>query len=189
MHDDDRELVRRCLAHDQSAMIEFVQRFRDAVFRLCFRMLAQRQDAEDAAQETFVRALRSLSRWDSQRPVLPWLLAIAGNRCRTALAARRRRPVASGLAEEECPDRSHELQAARNLAEEVQAALDLLRPEYRGAFVLFHEQELSCDEIARVLGRPAGTIKTWIRRARQELIARLRRRDVLQESRSAMRGI
>jgi len=189
LHENVPDLVRRCLAHDQRAMVEFVEHFRGPVFRLCFRMLGQRQDAEDAAQETFVRALRSLSRWDAQRPIMPWLLGIAGNRCRTALAARHRRPVTTGVVEEECLDRSDEFQAARNLAEEVQRALAHLRPEYREAFVLFHEQELTCDEIAEAVGRPTGTVKTWIRRARQELVAQLQRREVVQESRDAMRRV
>src|SRR5437773_9623310 len=92
-------LVKRCLAGDQGAMLALVERFRGQVFGLCYRMLGQRQDAEDAAQETFVRVLKNLHRWDSARASQPWLLAIAGNRCRTALAARRKRP-ASDLAVE-----------------------------------------------------------------------------------------
>ena len=64
-------------------MIDLVNRFRGQVFGLCYRMLGQRQDAEDAAQETFVRVLKNLHRWDPARPFEPWLLTIAGNRCRT----------------------------------------------------------------------------------------------------------
>ena len=86
--DEFRQLVARCIRGEQAAMIALVERFRGQVFGLCFRMLAQRQDAEDAAQETFVRVLKNLHRWDQQRDFEPWLLAIAGNRCRTALAAR-----------------------------------------------------------------------------------------------------
>ena len=73
-------------------MIELVDQYRSRVFGLCYRMLGQRQDAEDMTQETFIRALKSLSRWDPERDFEPWLLAIAGNRCRTALATRRRKP-------------------------------------------------------------------------------------------------
>ena len=73
-----------------------VERFERQVFALCYRMLGQREDAEDVAQESLVRALRSLRNWDSSRDFVPWLLAIAGNRCRTLLAARARRPRPSG---------------------------------------------------------------------------------------------
>ena len=189
MADDLRTLIRSCLSGDQAAMIRLVDRYREPVFRLCYRMLGHRQDAEDAAQETFVRALRSLSNWDSSRSFEPWLLAIAGNRCRTMLAARRRRPIAGALLDDQFMDDSPDWQAFRCLAEEVQRALQLIRPELREAFVLFHENELSYDEIAGAMQRPLGTIKTWIRRARQELIAQLKRREVVGESGYAVRQV
>src|SRR3954468_21863612 len=97
--DDLRPLIRRCLTGDQGACLALVERFQGQVFGLCYRMLGQRQDAEDAAQETFVRVLKNLHRWDQAREFQPWLLAIAGNRCRTALAARRRRPAAEATVE------------------------------------------------------------------------------------------
>jgi RNA polymerase sigma-70 factor (ECF subfamily) len=84
-------------------------------------------------------------------------------------------------------DDTPDWQAVRNLAEEVQVALQHIRPELREAFVLFHDNELSYDEIAKCMRRPLGTIKTWIRRARQELIAQLQQRGVVGERRYAMR--
>src|SRR5207244_1322142 len=160
---------------------DLVERFRGQVFGLCYRMLGQRQDAEDAAQETFVRVLKNLHRWDPGRDFLPWLLAIAGNRCRTALAARRRRPVAEPTVElvaDDAPDQ----RPADHLAEEVHLALAELRPEYAQAFLLFHDQELSYAEIAEAMQVPLGTIKTWVHRARRELIDCLRRRGAIPES-------
>ena len=64
---DLRTLVKRCLAGDQGSMLALVERFQGQVFGLCYRMLGQRQDAEDAAQETFVRVLKNLHRWDQGR--------------------------------------------------------------------------------------------------------------------------
>src|SRR5689334_22028624 len=117
------ELVRRCLAGEQSAMVELVARYQGPIYGLCYRMLNQRQDAEDMAQETFVRALRNLASWDPTRDFEPWLFAIAGNRCRTMLATRKRRPPAQSLGDESPAADEPDLQAARNLAEEVQLAL------------------------------------------------------------------
>src|SRR6476661_8639346 len=135
------QLVGHCLAGDQRSMLALVERFQGQVFGLCYRMLGQRQDAEDAAQETFVRVLKNLHRWDSARDFQPWLFAIAGNRCRTALAARRKRP-ATDAAMELVADDAPDLRPAQQLAEEVRLALAELRPEYRRAFLLFHDQQL-----------------------------------------------
>ena len=71
------ELVNHCIKGDQSAMLALVDRYKHRVFALCFRMLGQRQDAEDAAQETFVRLLKNLSKWDQNRDFEPWLFTIA----------------------------------------------------------------------------------------------------------------
>lgn len=181
---DFRRLVRQCLAGDQAAMLALVERFQWQVFGLCYRMLGQRQDAEDASQETFVRVLKNLHRWDPGREFQPWLLAIAGNRCRTALATRKRRPTAE-LAEELVVDNEPDHDAGRQLAEELHLALAQVRPEYRQAFVLFHEQELSYAEIADAMQVPLGTIKTWVHRARRELIDTLRHRGAI-ENRGAI---
>ena len=178
--DELRPLIRRCLTGDQGAMMALVERFRGQVFGLCYRMLGQRQDAEDVAQETFVRVLKNLHRWDAERDFEPWLLAIAGNRCRTALSTRKRRPAAEILPEQ-ISDGLPDIQAAKNLAEEVSLALAGVREDYRQAFVLFHEQELSYTEIAEAMNVPLGTVKTWVHRARRELIEELQRRGVVVE--------
>ena len=188
MSDSLHELVDRCLAGEQVAMVQFVERFQGQIFGLCYRMLGHRQDAEDMAQESFIRALRSLSHWDRTRELAPWLLAIAGNRCRSLLAVRRRRPQSTPLADQFADDSPAD-DSARNLGEEVQRALSNVRPEYRQAFVLFHEHELSYQDIAATLNCPLGTVKTWVHRARREIIDQLRQREVLAEVPHAMRRI
>jgi len=186
--DDIRQLVRRCVAGESAAVVDFVQRFQGQVFGLCFRMLGQRQDAEDMCQESLVRAVRNLHTWDPTREFEPWLLSIAGNRCRTLLAARKRKPVASDqleLVADNAPDE----QAAGQLAEEVALVLEQVRDEYRQAFLLFHEQELSYAEIAAALEVPVGTVKTWVHRARRELIEQLQKRGVVGEEPHALRRV
>lgn len=179
---DVRILVARSLQGDETAMLALVERFQCLVFGLCLRMLHHRQDAEDVTQETFVRVFRSLARWDAERDFKPWLLAIAGNRCRSLLAAKKNRAQPTDLVDD-IPDQSPDLQAGKNLAEEVELALRNVRQEYRQAFVLFHEQELSYGEIGAALDVPVGTVKTWIHRARKELVDQLRQRGVVEEVR------
>lgn len=174
-----RPLVTLCLRGDQLAMLALVDRFRGQVFGLCLRMLGQRQDAEDAAQETFVRVLKNLHRWDAGRDFEPWLLAIAGNRCRTALATRKRRPAGEMLPEQ-VPDGRPDEQSAQHLAEEVSLALEQIRDDYRQAFVLFHEHQMSYEQIAEAMEVPLGTVKTWVHRARRGLVDRLRQRGIVE---------
>ena len=169
-------------------MLALVQRFQGRVFGLCYRMLGNREDAEDAVQETFVRVLKNLAKWDHERDFEPWLFAIAGNRCRTALASRKRRPTSQAFVEP-VPDHRPDVAPANQLAEEVQLGLDQLRADYRQAFVLFHQHELSYEQIAATMSRPLGTVKTWIHRARLELIRFLQQRDVLEDSRYAVRKV
>lgn len=166
-------------------MLALVDRFKGQVYGLCYRMLGNREDAEDASQETFLRVLRNLAKWDRERDFEPWLFAIAGNRCRTALATRKRRPVNFSLLEP-VPDRRPEAEPLGALAEEVELGLAGIRPDHRQAFVLFHQHELSYEQIAETLDRPLGTVKTWIHRARAELIRVLRERQVIEEPSHAM---
>jgi len=183
--DEVRDLVRRCQAGDQMAMLALVERFQGQVFGLCYRMLGQRQDAEDMAQETFARALKRLAQWDASLEFLPWLLAIAGNRCRSHLAQRMRRPTSTPLVEQ-LPDHRPDDEPARHLAEELRRALGRLRSEYRQAFLLFHQQQLSYAEIGAALDCPLGTVKTWVHRARREVIEALRHRGVIGETAHAL---
>lgn len=180
MSDEIRNLVQEVLGGNQLAVQALIERFQGQVFGLCYRMLGNRQDAEDAAQESFLRMYRSIARWDSTRDFRPWLLAIAGNRCRTMLAQRKNKSMQNVAIIEEClEDETPPAEKVDHLQEEVDLALSGMRNEYRQAFQLFHEQELSYAEIAEALGCPLGTVKTWVHRARREIAAQLSRRDVV----------
>ncbi len=174
---DDRALVEALRSGDPQAPRLLIDRFGRVVFGLCLRMMGHRHDAEDVMQESFVRALRGLDGFDGDRPLRPWLLGIAANRCRTALAKRSKRPIPGESAEEQVDHRPG-LTDPDDLAGELRRALERLRPEYRTAFILFHEQGLPYEEIALALDRPIGTVKTWLHRARAELAESLTRRGV-----------
>jgi len=179
-------LVDLCLAGDERAMRSLVDRYRGPVFGLCLSMLGQWQDAEDAAQETLVRALRHLRSWDRKRDFEPWLFAIAGNRCRTAIAKRAKAPVRESLADD-LQDSRPNPNVHRRLIEELDLGLDSMRREHREAFLLFHQQQLSYEEIAAAMDRPIGTVKTWVHRARGELLKFFAKRHVIEERPNALR--
>ena len=181
MSGDVKQIVHQCLADDPGAMLRLWDCFGGQVFALCYRMLGQWQDAEDAVQETFLRVNQHLARWDSRRAFEPWLLTIAANRCRSVLrAAVDNRPAARcSTTVPPISSPAHQL-AQEQLAEEVDRALTGMRAEWALAFRLFHEDELSYEQIARQLGCPLGTVKTWVHRARAELVRQLRSRAVIE---------
>ena len=176
---DDPSLVRRCLRGDAEAIRLLVQRYQGDIYGLCVRLLGHRQDAEDVTQEVFLRIFRSLEGWDPTRPLKPWIMGIAVNRCRTWMSQRSRRP--------ELVDYLHDTVAGQpdddtgELLGEIRTALGELRVEYRTVFLLFHEQGQPYETIAQTLDRPVGTIKTWLHRARLEILERLRRRGMVSE--------
>jgi RNA polymerase sigma factor (sigma-70 family) len=176
---EDAILVRRCLKGDESAVQALIERFQSDVLGLCVRLLQHRQDAEDVTQEVFLRIFRSLKRWDSTRPLKPWIMGITVNRCRTMMAQRAKRPELADYLQEtasrEQPDDSSEL------VRELQSAMTELRWEYRSVFVMYHEQGLPYEDIAEAMEKPVGTVKTWLHRARLEVLDRLRRRGMISE--------
>lgn len=185
-HAEQLDLVEGCLAGDSQAARGLVERFHQRVVAFCWRMVGDRHEAEDLAQETFVRALRGLAGWDPTRRFEPWLLTIAANRCRTSLSKRHRRqsavPMEPVLEPSELVARGNAADTDHHLAEELELALEEMRDEYRQAFELFHREELPYTVIAARLSVPLGTAKTWVHRARHEIADRFVRRGVLNRS-------
>lgn len=173
----DAALVTRCLSGDPGAARELVERFQSDVLAVCRRLLCHQHDAEDVAQEVFIRVFRSLGRWDRTRPLRPWVLGITVNRCRTAIGKRGRGPELADYLHD-APDR-RPADDSLELAREIRAAVDALRDDYREVFVLFHESGQPYEAIAEAIGRPVGTVKTWLHRARLEVLDRLRARGLV----------
>ncbi len=173
------QVVRGCLTGDRESLRSFVGRFRSSVYSLCYKILRHHEDAEDVVQETFLRAIRNLHQWDQQRPLRPWLMTIAANRCRTALAKRSRSVVHY---KQETTDaaagNSATVDATLDLADELDHCLKQLKPKLRECFLLFYREQLSCAEVAVRMQCPEGTVKTWLHRARHQLSSTLKQRGI-----------
>ncbi len=186
MTESNAALVRQFQQQNGSAFTQLFGRHYRMVFSVCLRMLGNRQDAEDATQETFSRFARSIDRYDPGRPMEPYLVTIAGNRCRTELAKRNGRPAVSFSADSlgddlACPTCNPDSDAEM-LREEVALALETVSEDQRQAFLMFHEMSLDYAEISRIMGCPIGTAKTWVRRARLHLMKQLLERDVVAQT-------
>lgn len=167
----DAELVRRVWSGDSAAFAGLVTRYRDRLGRYAVRMLGNAADAEDALQETFVRAYRSLGRCTEPERFGAWVFGILVNRCRTigAQRARRERLQVSdelALARAASPDDPIGRQALR---EAIGTALARLAPLLREAFLLKFVEDLSYEEMAELTGASVPALKMRVLRARAEL--------------------
>ena len=166
----DGALVRRTLDGDARAFTELVDRHAAACLRYATRMLGDRSDAEDAAQETFLRAFKALQSYDERLPFRTWLFSILINRCRTAMSQRMRRERRV-VFDNEALERSavEAPQDMVELREELNKAIATLSPEQREAFLLRHVEELSYEEIMSVTGAGMSALKMRVKRACERL--------------------
>lgn len=173
----DERLAAMAAGGDRRAFEALVVRHREAVYRLCWSAAGNHPDADDAAQETFVRAWRSLSGYDPTRPFAPWLRKIAWN---CGLSARGDGaggiPGAAGAEADEAADPSPGPEEAASGSEErrrIEGAMASLPAELRTVMVLRAVEGLSYAEIAETAGIPSGTVMSRLSRARERLLRAL----------------
>ncbi len=171
--------VHSALEGDQDAFAELVYAYQDSVYNLCYRMLSERTEAEDAAQETFLKAYLNLQRYDPSRSFKTWVLSIASNHCIDRL--RRRRMVWLSIEEPLPPNiilssddpQPEESMMFSQRSAAVQELIDSLSPDYRAAVVLRYWYDYSYTEIADILDTTESAIKSRLFRARQMLSDKL----------------
>jgi RNA polymerase sigma factor (sigma-70 family) len=177
---DDMEsgLVERAQRGDIRAYEELVRRYQDVAFRLAYTILGSAEEAEDAAQEGFVRAYHALGRFRRGAPVRPWLLTIVANAARTRRATSARRPtltlqaVATAADDSARSPESVALVAEQRL--ELLNAVNALRDDDQRVIAYRYFLDLSEAEMAQLLGCARGTVKSRLSRAltrlRQQLV-------------------
>ena len=176
----DAELVARALRGAQEAFREIVVRFERPVYSLISRMVHDPLQAEDLAQEVFVKAFRRLDTYDPERKFSSWLFKIAHNTTIDHLRRGVPETVPLQVEKDEGPDLSAVLAddsmedpaaavERRQMARALEKTIAALRPEYREVVVLFYVEGASYPEICEVTGLPSGTVKTYLHRARKEL--------------------
>ncbi len=178
--DPDRELVQRARAGELAAFERLVERHRDIVFRVVARIVGV-DEADDAAQDAFLRAFHRLDRFRGEGTFRSWLLQISHNAALNALERRVAEPVdptkESGEATRTPIGQSTPVDRleARERAQRLTGKLQSLSPAHRAVLVLRDVEGLSYKEIARITDAPLGSVKGRLHRARGELIDLLRR--------------
>ncbi len=180
----DQEIVLWAREGAETAYRELIRRYQRPVFSLVYRMVRDRELAEDLVQETFIKVLNAIERYRPEFKFSSWIFKIANN----AAIDHLRRKELTTLSLEGGPDATtqDQLEAtalqlgdssesqleeleARELGTAIERAISQLRPEYRSCIILRHIEGRPYDEIADVLDLPIGTVKTYIHRARAEL--------------------
>lgn len=153
---------------------KIVEAYLPAVFNFALRLVGSSAEAEDITQETFLKVWRNLAKFRPEGSIKPWIFAIARNTAFDFLRKKKAIPI-SFLAEEETtnpedwlPDPDplpDELFEKKETREALEKALSELRPEYREAVLLHLSEDLTFEEIAKIVGRPMNTVKSQYRRA------------------------
>ena len=165
----------RALAGETGAFELLVQRYQDFVYIIALRTVQDRAEAEDVAQETFLRAYQALRTFRGDAKFSSWLYRIAVNRSIAHLRRKRRDPLLSNgdersldsLSSAPSSQESPEEGAARaELRTRLDRAIANLPPEYRIVVTLYHLEERKYREVAEILGLPIGTVKSHLHRAR-----------------------
>ena len=180
----DQEIVVLARQGREAAYRELIGRYQRPVFSLIYRLVRDREKSEDLAQETFIKVLNALDRYDPSFKFSSWIFKIAHNTSLDHLrkkepqtlslegsphaetASEQESSVIQALSTEETPE---DYAASRELGATLDVAIGKLRPEYRTAIILCHVEGRPYEEIAETMGVPLGTVKTYIHRARNEL--------------------
>jgi len=177
--------VARVRAGDQAAFADLVRAYQSPIYNLCYRMLGEAGEAEDAAQETFLRAYSQLYRYDPNRPFKSWLFSIASHHCIDRLRKRRvtwvdidDEPLLAHPALREPTPGPEEMTIRREQDRTVQALLAGLSPKDRCAIVMRYWLDLSYEEIASATGTTASSVKSRLHRARTALGEMLKATDL-----------
>jgi RNA polymerase sigma-70 factor, ECF subfamily len=173
---DDAQLVVRSLAQDHEAFGQLIDRHAAVIVNLAYRMVGNRAEAEDLAQEAFLAAFKALPTFRTDSKFSTWLYRIASNKCKDWLRVKRPghgpqdvdvdEQLDLHVAEGRTPET---LLSQQQVAQELEQAIQQLPPLYREAFVLKHVEGLSYEEMEEILGVSSDTLKMRVYKGRVQL--------------------
>jgi len=172
----EQDLIRLARSGDNRALQQLVETYQQSVFGVCYRILRDRTEAEDATQEAFIKAFTNLNSYDVERPFKPWILRIASNECIDRIRRRKNPLSLDGLGDDgawewkpgNSPNPESEYLRQERQAH-VRQLLDELSPTDRMVVMLFYWEELPYAEISEVTGLSISAIKSRLFRARRSM--------------------
>ena len=171
MLENESEWLNKAQSGDAQAFTCLLEAYQRPVFNLCYRMLGNAQDAEDAAQETFLRAYQYLKRYDKSRPFSTWLLSIAAHYCIDQIRKRRVQIVSvEELPVPDLPEPSPGMESYLTKKEEqqrIKAVIGILDATDRAAVVMYYWYDFSYEEICQALSLSISALKSRLHRARR----------------------
>jgi RNA polymerase sigma-70 factor (ECF subfamily) len=173
MHVDERELIERCRSGDDTAFAELVDRYKDLVYGLIYRMIAERGLADDLAQEVFLKVHRGLPYFRGEARLSTWMFRIVQNVCVQARGSRRTHDPLDGGDSGQRPPRQFGAQdgafGALEDRDRLDKALAQLPSNYRMLVIAHYVRGVQYEALAEALNLPLGTIKTHLYRAKRRL--------------------
>lgn len=171
---EEREWLELSRQGDEDAFAYLVDQYQTPVFNLCYRMLGNREEAEDAAQEVFIKAFKNIKKYDPSRVFINWILTIASNHCIDRIRKRRFQLISleewePGQREKITENGVESTVILQEGREEIQAYLNHLGNQDRAAIILRYWYDLSYEEIANTLSLTVGAVKSRLHRSRKTL--------------------
>ena len=163
---DERELVARCQRGDDSAFAELVDRYKNLVYAMIYRMMADRTQVEDLAQDVFLKVHRGLPYFRGEARLSTWIYRIVANVCVQARSGRRPMPSSSDVAEPASADGAF---ADLELRDRIEKAMAKLPDNYRFLIAAHYLKGVQYEALAESLNIPLGTVKTHLFRAKRQL--------------------
>ena len=163
---DERELVARCQRGDDSAFAELVDRYKNLVYAMIYRMMSDRTQVEDLAQDVFLKVHRGLPYFRGEARLSTWIYRIVANVCVQARSGRRPMSSSSDVSEPASADGAF---ADLELRDRIEKAMAKLPENYRFLIAAHYLKGIQYEALAEALNIPLGTVKTHLFRAKRQL--------------------
>jgi RNA polymerase sigma-70 factor (ECF subfamily) len=178
----DKEIIEKYLKGDLEIFSVLIEKYKDGLYRYCYRFTNNARDAEDVSQQTFIKLFENIEKLDLEKPLKAWIFTVATNFCRS-LHAKKKNLNFTDLegddedSEEGSPDNyladenidiPKEVQT-RELQSKVKNALDKIEKKYQIVLTLYYIDSFSYEEIANNLKIPINTVRTYLRRGKEKL--------------------